>query len=102
MKALSGKDLSRTLERRVWILLQVHGSHPVYGMPGARNGLLIPIHGNRSLQPGMLHDILNDAGLAESDLECPSCTAAQSWARCTCTGARPASPGWNGSSGPGQ
>ena len=69
MKALSGKDLARILELRGWQLLRVRGSHRVYGKPGARNRLVIPIHGNRSLKPGMLHDILKDAGLAESDLE---------------------------------
>ena len=49
MKALSGRDFARLVERRGWRLLRVNGSHHVYGKAGSVVRLSIPIHGNRPL-----------------------------------------------------
>ena len=68
MKALSGKELARILERHGWTLLRVHGSHHIYGKPGSVVRLSIPIHGNKSLKAGLLRHILKTAGLSEADL----------------------------------
>ena len=34
MKALSGRDFARLIERHGWRLLRVNGSHHVYGKAG--------------------------------------------------------------------
>jgi len=44
MKAISGKDLARLLERRGWELLRVNGSHHIYGKQGSVVSLSVPIH----------------------------------------------------------
>jgi predicted RNA binding protein YcfA (HicA-like mRNA interferase family) len=34
MKALSGKELAKLLEKRGWELRRIHGSHHIYVRPG--------------------------------------------------------------------
>jgi predicted RNA binding protein YcfA (HicA-like mRNA interferase family) len=62
MKALSGGDFARLIERRGWRLLRVSGSHHVYGKAGTVVRLSIPVHGNRPLKIGLLRHL---AKLAE-------------------------------------
>jgi predicted RNA binding protein YcfA (HicA-like mRNA interferase family) len=69
MKAVSGKELARLLERRGWQLLRVNGSHHIYGKPGNIVRLSVPVHGNQPLKIGLLHHLLKMAGLSESDLD---------------------------------
>jgi len=52
MKALSGRDFARLVERRGWRLLRVIGSDRIYAKPGSAVRLSIPIHGNRPLKLG--------------------------------------------------
>jgi predicted RNA binding protein YcfA (HicA-like mRNA interferase family) len=69
MKAVSGRELSRILERRGWKLLRVHSSHHIYGKKGSVVRLSVPIHGNRPLKAGLLKHLLKMAELRESDIE---------------------------------
>ncbi len=50
MKALSGREFARLVERRGWRLLRISGSHHIYGKTGSVVRLSIPIHGNRPLK----------------------------------------------------
>ena len=68
MKAVSGKELCRLLERSDWSLLRVQGSHHIYGRPGSRVRLSVPVHGSKSLKKGLLRHLLKTAGLSEEDL----------------------------------
>jgi predicted RNA binding protein YcfA (HicA-like mRNA interferase family) len=68
MKAVSGKDLARVVERHGWKLLRIHGSHHIYGKPGSIVRLSIPIHGSKPLKIGLLRHLLKMAGIEESDL----------------------------------
>ncbi|HOX07850.1 MAG TPA: type II toxin-antitoxin system HicA family toxin [Planctomycetota bacterium] len=68
MKAFSGKELARVLERHGWLLMRVHGSHHIYGRPGSIVRLSVPIHGNQSLKRGLLRHLVKMAGLREADL----------------------------------
>lgn len=68
MKAVSGKELARLLERRGWNLLLIHGSHHIYGKPASIVRLSVPVHGNKPLKVGLLKHLLKMAGLQESDL----------------------------------
>jgi len=65
MKSVSGKELVVVLERHGWKLLRIQGSHHIYGKEGFRVRLSIPIHGNKPLKKGLLHYLLNQAGLQE-------------------------------------
>jgi len=69
MKAISGKELARLLERHTWTLMRVHGSHHVYGKQGSVVRISVPIHSNRPLKIGLLKHLLKMAGLKETDLK---------------------------------
>ena len=60
MKAVSGRDFARLVERRGWQLLRVAGSVV---------RLSIPIHGNRPLKIGLLRHLAKLAEVPDADLE---------------------------------
>ena len=68
MKAVSGKELARLLERHGWTLMRVHGSHHIYAKPGSTVRISVPIHGNKPLKIGLAKHLLKMAGLTETDL----------------------------------
>ena len=68
MKALSGKEFIRILERRGWRLLRINGSHHILGKAGSIVRLSVPVHGNRPLKIGLLRHLAKEAGLADADL----------------------------------
>ncbi len=63
MKALSGKELARLLEKDGWRLARVQGSHHIYVKEGRRERISVPVHGNGSLKKGLLSAIMKLAGL---------------------------------------
>ncbi len=63
MKAISGKDFARILERNGWTLMRVHGSHHIYGKAGSAVRLSVPIHGNTPLKMGLQKHLMKMAGL---------------------------------------
>jgi predicted RNA binding protein YcfA (HicA-like mRNA interferase family) len=65
MKAISGKDLIKILERHGWELLRISGSHHIYGKPGSIVRLSVPVHGSPPLKIGLLRHLLKMAGLEE-------------------------------------
>lgn len=66
MKAISGRELGRILERKGWQLLRVRGSHHLYGRGTER--IVVPVHGNESLKTGLQRDLMEQAGLTDQDL----------------------------------
>jgi predicted RNA binding protein YcfA (HicA-like mRNA interferase family) len=68
MKAVSGRELARAVERKGWVLLRVHGSHHIYGQAGSVVRLSIPIHGNKPLKVGLLRHLMKLAEIQESDV----------------------------------
>jgi len=68
VKQVSGKDLARLVQRKGWSLARVHGSHHVFVMPGRRERIVIPVHGNRPLKIGLLRALMKIADLTEEDL----------------------------------
>lgn len=69
MKAISGRDFARLVERYGWKLLRVHGSHHIYGKSGSVVRLSIPVHGGRPLKIGLLRHLLKLAGISEDELK---------------------------------
>ena len=69
MKALTGRDFARHLERRGWRLLRVSGSHHIYGKAGTAARLSIPVHGNRPLKIGLLRHLAKLAEISDDELE---------------------------------
>jgi predicted RNA binding protein YcfA (HicA-like mRNA interferase family) len=68
MKAVSGREFARMVERRGWQLLRISGSHHIYGKVGSVVRLSIPIHGNRPLKIGLMRHLAKLAGIPEDDL----------------------------------
>jgi predicted RNA binding protein YcfA (HicA-like mRNA interferase family) len=66
LKPLTGKQLCRLLEREGWTLLRITGSHHVYGKPGERSRLSVPVHSNRPLKVGLQRHLLKLAGIGEA------------------------------------
>jgi len=69
MKALSGREFARLVERRGWRLLRIAGSHHIYGKAGSVVRLSIPIHGNRPLKIGLLRHLAKLTEIADADLQ---------------------------------
>jgi predicted RNA binding protein YcfA (HicA-like mRNA interferase family) len=69
MKATSGKELARILEKNGWKLARVKGSHHIYIKESMIERISLPIHSNRPLKIGLLRHFLKVARLKEADLD---------------------------------
>jgi predicted RNA binding protein YcfA (HicA-like mRNA interferase family) len=67
VKAVSGKEMCKVLERNGWQLARIKSSHHIYKKPGYQP-ITVPVHGNKTLKPGTQHDIMKQADLTEDDL----------------------------------
>lgn len=67
MKALTGRDMARVLERNGWVLTRTRGSHRRYEKPG-HDPISVPVHAGQTLKIGLQHAIMKKAGLTEADL----------------------------------
>ncbi|HEX9960660.1 MAG TPA: type II toxin-antitoxin system HicA family toxin [Pyrinomonadaceae bacterium] len=68
MKAVSGKDFIKILEKRGWTLLRINGSHYIYGKTGSIIRLSVPVHKNQPLKTGLLKHLMKIAEIEETDL----------------------------------
>ena len=68
MRAMSGREFARVVERRGWQLLRISGSHHIYGKTGSVVRLSIPVHGNRPLKTGLLRHLAKLAEISEGEL----------------------------------
>jgi predicted RNA binding protein YcfA (HicA-like mRNA interferase family) len=68
VKAISGKDLAKLLEKKGWELRRTKGSHHIYAKPGNPARISVPIHGNGPLKVGLLRHLMKVAGIDESEL----------------------------------
>jgi predicted RNA binding protein YcfA (HicA-like mRNA interferase family) len=68
MKAISGREFARIIERYGWVLLRINGSHHIYGKAGSVMRLSIPIHGNRPLKSGLLRHLVKLAEIPETEV----------------------------------
>jgi predicted RNA binding protein YcfA (HicA-like mRNA interferase family) len=50
------------------MLARIQGSHHIFTMPGRRERIVIPIHGNQPLKQGLLRSLMKIAGLRDDDL----------------------------------
>lgn len=68
MKAISGKDLCKLLERKGWVLARVNGSHHIYTKKDTVYRVSVPVHKNKDLKMGLLKSIMKIAGISENEL----------------------------------
>jgi predicted RNA binding protein YcfA (HicA-like mRNA interferase family) len=67
VKAVSGKEFCRALEKAGWSLDRVSGGHYIYKKSG-HVPLSVPVHGNKSLGKGLQRALMKQSGLTDSDL----------------------------------
>lgn len=68
MKAISGKDFAKLLERKGWVLRRVNGSHHIYNKEGNPARISLPVHRNVPLKAGLQKHLMKIAGIEESEL----------------------------------
>ena len=68
MKAISGKEFARLLERKGWSLRATRGSHHIYVKAGEPMRISVPIHGNTPLKPGLLKHLMKIADINDTEL----------------------------------
>ena len=68
MKAVSGKEMCKALERAGWKLVRIRSSHHIYHKARSPRPVPVPVHGNRTLPAKLQRAIMKEAGLTEKDL----------------------------------
>ena len=68
MKAISGKDFAKLLEKKGWELRRTKGSHHIYAKEGNPARITVPIHGSSSLKVGLLKHFMKVAEIDEDEL----------------------------------
>ena len=68
MKQVSGKEFARAIQRKGWTLARIKGSHHIFVMPGRRERIVVPIHGNHPLKIGLLKSLMKIADLTTADI----------------------------------
>lgn len=68
MKTISGKDFSKLLEKKGWIVARIKGSHHIYTKEGTVFRISVPIHKNKELKIGLLKSLMKIADINENEL----------------------------------
>ena len=68
MKNISGKEFTKLLERKGWILKRVKGSHHVFMKKDNPARISVPIHGNDPLKQRLLMHLLKISGIDRNEL----------------------------------
>jgi predicted RNA binding protein YcfA (HicA-like mRNA interferase family) len=63
VKPIAGSEVCRLLESSGWRLERIKGSHHIYSKSGERRIIVVPVHGNQMLKPGLAHRIARDSGI---------------------------------------
>jgi predicted RNA binding protein YcfA (HicA-like mRNA interferase family) len=56
--------MCRLIEKNGWSLRRIRGSHHIYSKQGEPKVISIPVHGSKSLKPGLAARIARDAGVS--------------------------------------
>lgn len=63
MRPISGREICQLLAEAGWTLKRIKGSHHIFGKPGERKIITVPVHGNKDLKPGLAAAIARDTNL---------------------------------------
>ncbi|MDR0841881.1 MAG: type II toxin-antitoxin system HicA family toxin [Acidobacteriota bacterium] len=58
---MSGKQLVALLKKSGWAVVRINGSHHI--LRKGEQTLVVPVHGNTALKPGILNSLSKEAGL---------------------------------------
>ncbi|MBI4506139.1 MAG: type II toxin-antitoxin system HicA family toxin [Chloroflexi bacterium] len=65
---VTATQVLRALTRDGWYVVRRRGSHVILGHSSKPRLTVVPVHRGRTLKPGLLQDILDDAGLSPEEL----------------------------------
>ncbi len=68
MKAVTGKEFAKILEKKGWELKVIRGSHHIYMKEGRKERISVPVHGNKDLKIGLLRALMKIAEIEEDEL----------------------------------
>ena len=68
MRAVSGKEFCKLLEKKGWYLARVQGSHHIYAKENEISRISVPVHGAQALKKGLQRHIMRIAGIMDSEL----------------------------------
>ncbi len=68
MKTLSGKDFTKLLEKRGWVLKRVNGSHFIFFHPDKIEIISVPVHKNDDLKKGLQKKLMSISEIMDRDL----------------------------------
>lgn len=68
MKTITGKRMCQLLVAHGWVLLRVNGSHHIFGKPGHIEIISVPVHGQKTLKPGLLKHVMKISGMSDPEL----------------------------------
>jgi predicted RNA binding protein YcfA (HicA-like mRNA interferase family) len=67
MKTVSGKQFTKVLREKGWVLVRIT-KHHIYQSPGGNVTVSVPVHNNQDLKTGLLAALLKQTSLTETDL----------------------------------
>jgi predicted RNA binding protein YcfA (HicA-like mRNA interferase family) len=62
LKPIIGPELCQVVEAHGWRLARIKGSHHIYSKSGERRIIVVPVHGNQTIKPGLASRIARDSG----------------------------------------
>lgn len=68
LKAVSGRDFCKALQKKGWTLLRIRGSHHFFDSPDGQRRVSVPVHGSEILKRGTLAGLLRQAGMTDKDI----------------------------------
>ncbi len=68
MKTVSGKEFTKLLEKKGWILKRIHGSHHIFSHPDKIEIISVPVHKNEDLKKGLQRKLMTIAGMNDNEL----------------------------------
>lgn len=64
MRPMAGTELCRLLKEAGWTLKRIRSSHHIFSKSGERKIIAVPVHGNKTIKPGLAVRISKDAGIS--------------------------------------
>ena len=68
MKTLSGKNFTKLLLNKGWVLKRINGSHHIFSHPDKTEIISVPVHKNEDLKKGLQKKLMIIAGISDSEL----------------------------------
>ncbi len=68
MKTVTGKEFTKLLERKGWVLKRINGSHYIYAHADKTEIIAVPVHKNDDLKKGLQKKLMGIADIKDNEL----------------------------------